>query len=108
MTVHKRLLTMMTVLALTGCADPPVDGVVAHKQHSDAYDYVTMVCGAYDSKTFACTVWIPISNHMPASWQLCVQGVDKNGKDAEGCIEVAQQTYDRYSEGSHYSARGDR
>lgn len=82
-----------------------MQGVVEHKQHSDAYDYVTMVCSGYSSSG-SCTVWVPIFNHMPASWQVCVKGVDKNGKDAEGCIEIPEAEYAKYSEGSRYPRNG--
>lgn len=100
------LLAAAVLLALVGCSDPPVEGVVVHKQHSDAYDYVTMMCIAHDPKTFACTGWMPISNHMPASWQVCVEGLDKNGKHAEGCIEIGEAAYGQYDEGSHYPRNG--
>jgi hypothetical protein len=96
----KRTLALAAVLLVAGCSNPPVSGKVSHKQHSDAYDYVTMSCVAYGK--YGCNAWVPIYNHMPASWQVCVDGVDKDGKDASGCIEVGEYRYGMYAEGDHY------
>lgn len=103
--MKRALVLVAALLTLAACSDPPVEGRVTHKQHSDAYDYVTMICAGYSTQG-ACTVWVPIFNHMPASWQLCIDGVDKNNKKASGCIEVPQETYSRYSEGSDYPKGG--
>lgn len=102
--MKRAMVLAVAVLALAGCSDPPVEGRVSHKQHSDAYDYTTMICAAYGQ--YGCTVWVPVFNHMPASWQLCIDGVDKNNNKASGCIEVTQETYGRYSEGSAYPRGG--
>jgi hypothetical protein len=103
--VKRALILLAAAVLLAGCSDPPVEGVVTHKQHSDAYDYVTMQCGAYGTNG-GCTAYYPVFNHMPASWEVCVSGLDKNGKHAEGCIEVGESAYGQYDEGSHYPRNG--
>lgn len=98
-------LVVLLALVLAGCSDPPVEGVVVHKQHSDAYTYFTYPCVGYNARGM-CTAYGIQPNFMPASWEVCVSGLDKNGKHAEGCIEVGEVAYSRYSEGSRYPRNG--
>lgn len=98
------------VIALLGCSNPPVSGTIHHKQYSAPYSWETttmecMVRTAPDKNGFThCTVSIPITNHhhRNASYQFCLDGVDKDGKKKSGCIEVPPSLYDSYSEGETY------
>jgi hypothetical protein len=94
------LVAAATLLALAGCSDPPTSGTVTHKQYSAAYDYITYMCITYGQ--YGCTSYMPIFNHMPASYQICVDGTDKHGKQASGCIEMDPASYATYREGDHY------
>lgn len=91
----------LALAALGACADPPVSGTVVHRQYSAAYSYITYYCVSYD-KNGLCAFNMPVSNHMPASYQVCVKGIDKKGKQAEGCIEVPPNEYAAYAEGDPY------
>lgn len=95
-----RRLALVALLVLAGCSDPPESGYVEHKQHGDAYTYITMQCAAYDPKTFVCTVYVPIVNNMPATWELCLRD-DKDPKKT-GCREVGEVAWNKYQVGDHY------
>jgi hypothetical protein len=99
-------------LALGACGERPVEGTVTHKQYSAAYTYFTHPCIAYSTRTYrsgnstytstSCVAYGLTPNYMPASYQICVDGVGKSGKKASGCWEVPPQEYARWHEGDHY------
>lgn len=98
--MRRSLLAGALMLALAGCSEPPESGYVEHKQHAVAYSYVTTYCGAYDAKTGACTVYIPVVNNMPATWELCLR--DDKDPQKTGCREVGEIAWNKYQVGDHY------
>jgi len=104
MKVKLAVVAGIALLGLAGCGERPVDGTVTHKQYSAAYTYFTHPCVSYDAKG-SCRMYGIQPNYMPASYQVCVRGVDKNGEAAEGCWEVPPHEYAQWHEGDHYSAR---
>jgi hypothetical protein len=110
-------LAIVAGLALAGmtlgaCGERPVEGTVTHKQYSAGYTYYTHPClmtsrykSGTNSYSSVCVLYGNTPNYMPASYQICVKGVDKNGKDAEGCWEVPPSEYARWREGDHFGQR---
>lgn len=110
------LLVVVALLMVAGCSKPPVKGTVTHKQHSDRVVYQTTYCAAYttDRSTYRsgnqtyttttqrCILWGTHDNVIPASWELCIDGPDEDGKLTHGCIEVGEQRWRQYQEGDTY------
>jgi hypothetical protein len=88
------------LVALAGCSDPPESGYVLNKGHEAAYDWVQMICGAYGK--YGCTVYVPIVQHEPEHWTLCL--VDDKGSKSGTCRnrEVDAATWRQYATGQHY------
>lgn len=59
-------LLVLAVLVLTGCGWQGT-GVVTEKTFSPAYDYMSFICGSYNTQGI-CTVQVPITNHVPESY----------------------------------------
>lgn len=98
------VLLALALLLAASCKDV-TSGVVISRDHQLPYSYITMSCIAHDSKTFACTGYMPVTNYVPESWTLCLRddSEDKPVKDqSQGCISVDAQTWGRYSKGNHY------
>lgn len=108
--MKRRLWTvaLAAALALTACDPPPLSGTVEHKSYSAPYTYYTYPCMAYGTRrvgsttTTYCMVYGLQANHMPARWQLCVKGPNKNGKIVSDCMETTPAEYDRYREGDQW------
>lgn len=112
------LFLFVIVLVLTGCANPPVSGRITHKQHSDRVVYYTHPCIAWttdrttvrsaDGKTTytktsqRCIAWGTRENVIPASWELCLDGIDVEGARATGCLDVPEAVWHSYAEGDTY------
>ena len=90
--------------ALAACGNPPTHGTVTHKQHSDAYTYITTTCAGYDSRGL-CTIYTTNIWTMPARWELCLENREDTSHDAEGCREVGEDAWHRYQEGDYYPSR---
>lgn len=91
-----KILFATLILALAGCGDPPETGIVTEKTHKAAYSWVQMVCAAY-GKNGICTVYVPVTHHVPESWGLCLRN-----QDEVGCREVPEGTWNQYQVGEMY------
>lgn len=92
----RRLAVLVAALLLVGCSAPD-HGVVVDKKYHPPYEWVQSVCMAHSAKYGYCTMTVPIIQHEPARWELCL--VDG---DEEGCRNVDETTYHRYAIGSTY------
>lgn len=117
-TLTRAALVAALGAALAGCSNPPMSGTVEHKQHSDAYTYVTHPCIGWTMDRYTstdakgrvssysstrCIAWGTTVNHMPATWGICLKADPGDTEhDAEGCHDVSEATWHRYNEGDHY------
>jgi hypothetical protein len=83
------------ILAVGACAEPE-SGVVYARYHYDEYQWVQMVCTAYNSRGI-CTVQVPIIQTEPERWSLGLQ----NGDD-RGTRSVSEREYISCHEGDDY------
>jgi hypothetical protein len=97
------LVVMATLLALllTACGWQG-KGTVVEKTHRDAYSYITMQCSAYTAKG-ACSVWMPVTNHVPERWGYKVQD-SKDG--AVHDVTTNQEDWNAHKVGDHYDNTG--
>jgi len=93
-------LVSLAFVALVGCDSPPDQGYVVRKPYSAPFSYWTSVCMSQDKNGW-CTMAVPVQNHEPAHWKLCLRD-EQNGKVREGCMEVDRETYGHYAVGQHY------
>lgn len=95
-----------------------------HKSYSAPYTYITNPCVAWGSRTYTstrkvgnsyvtstrsvqyCIAHVTHFNTMPATWQLCVDGVDKEGRKASNCWYTDPSEYDTWREGDHWPRNG--
>lgn len=91
-----RIALAAAVLALlTGCGTTLTHGYVVDKQYTEAYQWMELMCFAYDSNG-VCTTQLPVWHHEPASWELCVE------RDAvQDWWSVSQETYDHIQVGDY-------
>lgn len=94
----KKFLPALALLAITLTACSPIkSGTIIEKDYDPPYESTYMMCGMYDSKGL-CTVWIPMTNYHPESYNLKLQ----EGEDT-GWRSVSKETYDSYATGSYIS-----
>lgn len=63
--------------------------------------YVTSRSTYYTSR---CVMHTVHTNYMPATYRMCVDGVDEDGKKASDCFYVNSSEFSRYQRGSHWVA----
>jgi ABC-type glycerol-3-phosphate transport system substrate-binding protein len=99
-TIRRAVLALAALaLALSACAAPE-KGEVYARYFYPAYDWVQMVCSAYN-KNGGCAVNIPVIQHEPDRWQLGL----RDGDD-EGSRDVTQREYERCHNGDQYPGCG--
>lgn len=122
----------LSTLGLAGCSKPPIEGVVTNKSYTAPYTYDTHPCTLWISVphtrivttsrkvgnsyvtssstqtyyTQMCAAYTTHHNYMPATWRMCVEGLDEDGHKARDCFYVDEQEYGRYSQGSHWVKAG--
>lgn len=118
----------LSTLGLAGCSKPPIEGVVTNKSYTAPYVYDTHPCTAWVSVphtrttrtkvgnsytttsstyyTQVCIAYTTHHNYMPATWRMCVEGLDEDGKKASDCFYVDEREYGQYSQGSHWVKTG--
>lgn len=92
MSLTTRLKTAAAVVALaliTACSPPMASGVVTAKDHSSAH---TQFCGK------GCFMWVP------ESWDLRVEGVNREGEPDAQWVEVGEDVWATYAVGDAYTA----
>jgi hypothetical protein len=125
-------LTLVGAIALTqtACSKPPVEGTITNMSYTPAYSYPTYPCTVWTQDphtrivtttrkvgnsyvtssstqtyyTSRCVAHTMHMNYMPATWRMCVDGVDEDGKKASDCFYTDPTNFARYSKGSHWVA----
>jgi hypothetical protein len=93
---RRAVLTLAALLlALTACAAPE-KGEVYGRYFYPAYDWVQMICSAYNQNG-TCMVNVPIIQHEPDRWQLGL----RDGDD-EGRRDVTRHEYESCHNGDYY------
>ena len=87
------------LLVLIGCGDGITTGTITSKEHHDAYDYIRLQCGGWDSKG-QCTTQVPITEHVESVWRLHLRAGNQTG-----WVDVDERTYRAYNVGGHYPDR---
>lgn len=96
--IMKKFLPTLALLAiaLTACS-PIKSGTIIEKDYDPPYESTYMLCSMYNSNG-TCAVWIPMTDHIPESFNLKLQ----EGEDT-GWRSVTKETYDSHEIGSYIS-----
>jgi uncharacterized protein YceK len=98
--VKKKLAVIVSAaLLLVGCSSI-TSGVIVKKNHYDAYDYPVQYCAMYDTKTFACRMWMTRIDHVNEHWSFDI----RDGKNT-GWVDVSSSEFNQYKLGDYYGEK---
>ena len=91
--------TVVAVLLLAACSDPPKSGLVVSTEYDAAHYDTYLYCGGYVTigSIATCSVWLPAQSYVPDNWSLKL----KNGGN-EGWRDVPRPVYDVCDMGARY------
>lgn len=96
-------LAMATVF--TACGDDNVltSGKVIDKRYDDPDTWTELMCVSRDTKTYACTFWMPVDHSDGPHWFLQIQGYDTKEHRHVEWHEVSEAAYSNLHIGDPWS-----